>query len=247
MERDNSLRPIVSRVRYAFASAIAPLCYTFLFIVLMIIWRVFNLPSPEETFEIMINWFHKYGYTIVLFAAFLEGLVLINLYLPGSAVVLVAVVAARENLTEVCMLITLASFAFWITAQINYGIGRLGLHWIIIKFGGRSWLERANKWYAKYGAFVIVPTFFHPNLGGFVSVACGVGKYSLRKFMVISLLSVAGWNAVWGVLVYNASDVAEKAATTPWLLFAFLFTWSLAAFVIGFIKSYFKQGFSSKI
>lgn len=214
-------------------SACAPLCYTGLFLLLMLIWRMAELPSPDEVYARIVGLFDSYGVVVVAGAALVEGLVLISLYFPGSAVILIGVAASRGDPIRAMVVVGVVIVAFVVAAHLNYALGYWGFYELIRKLGGRKLLDRAVRRYEKYGALILPPCYMHPNLGGFMAVASGIGRLRWRRFTMITIASITVWNVFWGVFAYYFAEVVESVATQPWLVVAGLGCWSLCAFVWG--------------
>jgi membrane protein DedA with SNARE-associated domain len=218
------------------AGATAPCAYTIGFLLLMLIWRVVDLPSPQEVYDGIVRLYHDYGLVIVAAAAAIEGLVLISLYFPGSGVILIGVAASRGDPTRAVAVVAIVTLAFIVAAQINFVVGYFGLHGLILKMGGSKWLKRAQDRYARNGVYILAPCFVHPNLGGFMSVAAGIGRLQWRKFFIISVASIALWNVFWGFVAYLFAQVVESVATQPFLVLSGLGLWTITAFVWGFLR-----------
>ena len=224
-----------ARIKFALSAAAAPAVYTVLFLLLMILWKIFGLPIPDQVYSYVVDLFREYGLAVVFLAALIEGLVVINLYFPGSAVILLGVATAETPLGAIVVVI-LTTVAFIITAYLDFLLGYFGLHWIIEKLGGGKWLEQAHIRRERYGMYALPLSFIHPNLGGFMSVSCGVGRIRKSSFLLISSLSIISWNAVWGFLAYFMSSGVKKIATEPWLLLIAFIIWTTVAFLIGLSK-----------
>ena len=173
---------------------------------------------------------------IVALAAFVEGLVLVNIYFPGSAVILIGVVAQKGNAMGATHVVLVTMAAFLISGVVNYAIGYFGLHKVIKRFGGDAWLQQAERWYEQSGHKAILTSYMHPNLGAFVSVACGNARYSFISFLKFAAIGAVAWNTLWGLVVYRFADVAKSAATQSWSVIALLLMWAAFAFIKGFVK-----------
>jgi len=51
------------------------------------LWGIYDLPSQQNIIDSAQGLFSKYGIVAILIAAFLEGLILIGNYFPGSMVI----------------------------------------------------------------------------------------------------------------------------------------------------------------
>lgn len=89
----------------------------------------------------------------------------------------------------------------------SYGIG-LGAEKIIElkekKYG--KWLDRAEKWFEKHGAFPIIILFAATPLPhDIVGLLCGVLRYDVKKFLLATFIgkfvmySVLAWSGFFGI------------------------------------------------
>ena len=221
------------KIKRGLTSAIVPLIYMGLFIILSILWKLFSLPEPDEIFNFILNLFNTYGLIIVGLAAFIEGLVLVNIYFPGSAVILIGVVAKKDDPVGAMQVVIVTIIAFLLAAIVNYALGYFGLYTLIRKLGGGEWLKKAEGWYERSGHRAILTSFIHPNLGAFISVACGNARFPFTKFMLYAVVGALLWNTLWGVVVYNFANIMASAATQGWSVAALLLIWTMVAFVKG--------------
>ena len=203
----------------------------------MMLWRLFDLPNPNEMYDHVVRLFREHGAVIVFMSALVEGLVLINLYFPGSAVILLGVAAARGSPLQAAMVVLVASIAFVLSGCINYAIGRTGLYWLVNRLGGTSWLLKAQQTYRRHGAVIIPVAYVHPNLGAFISVSAGVSRLAFGRFALLCLVGVACWNALWGVIAYLFASTVAQLATQPMLLLCLLITWTTIAFLSGLLRN----------
>lgn len=225
-----------SRLRSGLHYAIAPLAYTVLFAIIAIAWKSLHLPAPEEFYIRVVKLYEDYGVIAIAVAAFIEGLMIINLYLPGSAVIILGVATARGHPGIALQVVLITSLMFIVTSILNYLIGYSGLHAGVRKVGGSHFLDRANIWYSRYGARAIVISCFHPNFASFVSAACGIARFPLKKFIPLITISTLTWCVAWGFMAYQFSGAVQSVITHPSLMLVLLSVWTSVAFLYGIFK-----------
>lgn len=230
------LPSLTTRLESGLTNAALPLIYTFLFAVLVTTWKALDWPSPEECYAHIMQLYTTHGHLAVALAALVEGIVLANLYLPGSAVIILGVAAARGNPSEAFVVVAITTSMFILAAVLNYLIGYIGLHRCIRHLGGGRLLDDAQERYSRQGTKALLIASFHPNFAAFVAVACGIAKFPVKRFLSVAALGTVLWNILWGIVAYNLADVVENVATQPGLMFGLLATWSLVAFVAGLFK-----------
>lgn len=226
----------MERFRLALLSATVPLVCTLVLLVALVAWRVADLPDPHESFLLIEKWFLAYGLPLVFLAALLEGVAVINLYVPGSAVIVLGVVFSRTDPLLAVLVVFVATVAFIITAQVNYGVGYFGLHRLLRTFGGGVLIDRAEKYWSRHGDKTLPLAFIHPNIGGFVSIASGNGRYPWKKFFVRSVGYTLAWNVLWGVAAFLLADTVAQTVTQPLILLGGLLIWATIAFAVAYLR-----------
>lgn len=227
---------IPRKVQEALTASIAPAIYTGLFLLLMLVWHVAKLPNPERVFEAVASLYKTHGLWIVGLSAFIEGLVLVNLYFPGSAVILIGVISFRGDSIGAASVVVVTMLAFILAANCNYAFGFFGLHDLIKRLGGGLWLEKAHRWYDTKGHRALLLSYWHPNLGAFVAVACGNARLDYHRFLCLVVIAIIAWNTLWGFLAYNFASLAKETATQPLILLSAFVLWTLIAFFSTLIK-----------
>lgn len=200
-----------------------------LFVGLMIFWRFFDLPTPEEMFNLIVRFFESYGLLVVFIGALGEGVAVVNLYFPGSAAILLGVVASEGDPLQASAVVVVASCGFALAAQFNYLIGRCGLQPLLHRIGGRSLLERSRRKYERQGARSLFWGYFHPNIGGLLAVAAGTGRLRWKYFSRLTVGAITFWNILWGIVVFLSARPVREVATSPYLVLAALGIWLVGA------------------
>jgi len=139
------------------------------------------------------------GDTITAFGAFLVG-------------------ARRLDFMGVYLSTTLGSLA-----------GFMSLFWIGNLLGRKFFIERdyrlfsaeniiqAEKWFRKYGYFLILLNRFFPGIRSIISLAGGISKLGTVRVALLALISAGAWNLIWIAIGYslgnNWETVKEKMGT----------------------------------
>ncbi len=227
----------MQRIRLALLSAAVPLICTAVLLVVLVIWQLVGMPDPKETYTLIEHWFNLYGLPFVFLAALLEGIAVINIYIPGSAVIVLGVVFSYGDPSAAALVVGITTVAFIVTAQVNYALGYFGLHNFLRKLGGGALIDRAQTYWEKKGERTLPLAFIHPNVGGFVSIAAGNGRFPWRKFLARSTVYTLGWNILWGLGAYHFAHAVEETITQPSLLLLGLLTWAAISFWITYVRS----------
>lgn len=206
------------------------------FLILMVVWRVAAFPTPEETFSLIMDFFEEYGQWLVLLGSIGEGIAVLNFYVPGSAVVLLGVIAQRGDPLGALEVVAVASVGFFLAANVNYLLGKLGMYPILHRLGGRKFLERSRHKYAERGTRALALGYFHPNIGGLIAVAAGIAQLPWNSFIFVVGISIAFWNLIWGAAVYLVAGPVEEVATSPFLVLGALVVWLTTSLVLAVLR-----------
>ncbi|EKD90822.1 MAG: hypothetical protein ACD_30C00087G0011 [uncultured bacterium] len=173
----------------------------FLFIVRGII------PSGAEIINSFASLYHKYGYEIIFVAAFLESLVLVNLFVPGQVAMALGAVFARTGQTELPLVILVAGLGAFSGYCLDYILGYFGFSDVIKKMGYSDFLTLAKSNLRKFGKRGLILGFIHSNLGSFLSLTAGTINFNWKIFLTIAILATFVWTSFWGILVYSLGEV----------------------------------------
>lgn len=184
-----------------------PLIILLLYISVIFIYKFLGLPSSEEIIASTTKYYENYGYWVVLVGALVEGALLINWYLPGSVVVALGVVFAKQADLNVFFMLFLVIVGFFTTALFNYALGRYGWYHVLLKLGLRVPLERVQAKVEDKGLKILFTTYVHPNFGALAATASGILRLSFWKFFFYSLISIIVWNSLWTVIFYYFGSV----------------------------------------
>lgn len=172
---------------------------------------MFGIPEQQDIINGAFGLFDLYGYWFVALAAFLEGILLVGLYFPGSVVLVLGVVAAgRSDKLEVWAVALVIMIAFYLSALLNYALGRYGWYHVLAKFGLQKPIGKMEARLKKHGQKILFSTYIHPNLGTFTATAAGILKMSFSIFALFSLLAIIFWNTIWTFVVMVVGEAAVK-------------------------------------
>lgn len=196
-----------------------------LLISLILVIRIFHIPSNDELIKIIRTYFEQYGYPVLFAAALIEAIPVVNFYVPGSSVVLLAAAFSRQGTLNIFSVILLTTTALMAGFVFNYFVGKHGWFKIFIKFGFGEMLENSKKKIEKHGTKWIWISYLHPNLGALTSTAYGILKMPFYKFFITSLFAALFWCAFWGTICFYSSGIIEGIIRARWLLVTVGFVW----------------------
>jgi membrane-associated protein len=145
---------------------------------------------------------------------FIESGVVVGFLLPGDSILFAAGLLAAEPGSSLSLpLLALGAFACAAAGNaVGYWTGRrFGRPWLLARAGRAArHVERAERFYERYGWLAVVAARFIPWARTFTPVAAGVAGMRGAAFASATLTGAAIWGAGLVVRGYLAHDV-------PWL------------------------------
>lgn len=223
-----------------------PISFVVIYLVYVLLWRIFGLPSVGELTQIIERSFLEYGLWIVLVSAFIEGVLLLGQYFPGGFVIFLGVIASRGDIVRAAEVVGIVSIAFFAAYYVNYLLGKYGWYRLFAKFGLGGSIDRAKDKLNKHIFFAVFSNYWDTNIASIIATAAGVLRIPLGKFLLYSVFGIVIWNTVWGVVVYNIGEllIKNELMVSLWVLLV----WMLVIIFRIFFWERIRGGFrSSKI
>ncbi len=138
--------------------------------------------------------------------------------IPSEIVVPYGGFLAAQGHTQLWMVIAVATLANLVGSSIAYGIGRFGGRVLFVRYGryvgvSAHHLDRADRWFVRYGPATVFFTRMMPGIRTFISLPAGIAKMPFAKFLIYSLFGSVIWNAGLAYLGYAAGKAAGE---DPW-------------------------------
>jgi membrane-associated protein len=152
----------------------------------------------DETLGAVIAAYGPWVYTILFAIIFCETGLVVTPFLPGDSLLFAAGAFAAAGSLDPWLLAGLLFAAAVLADAVNYRIGRrIGaraeggkLFGIAIR---REYVEKTQRYYARYGAKTIVLARFVPIVRTFAPFVAGVGSMPYATFAKYNLLGAALW------------------------------------------------------
>ncbi|MCX6818322.1 MAG: DedA family protein [Candidatus Aenigmarchaeota archaeon] len=173
----------------------------------------------DQNINILIATFGPWTYVILFAVIFCETGLVVAPFLPGDSLLFAAgAFAALGSLDFALLFVSLAAAAI-IGDTVNYWLG----HYVgpkvftkkNVRFMNKEHLERAHRFYEKYGGKTIVLARFIPIIRTFAPFVAGIGAMNYRRFIVYNILGAVAWVAVFltgGYLFGNIQVVRDNFA-----------------------------------
>jgi membrane-associated protein len=171
------------------------------------------------------------GIAAIVFA---ESGLLIGFFLPGDTLLFTAGFLAHDGIIGVNVHLMVA--ILFVAAVLGDNVG----YWFGKKAGPRIFkredsilfhkenLQRAEKFYEKWGPITLVIARFTPVVRTFAPIVAGVGKMNYKRFMFYNLFGGLLWTASLTYLGYyggaflEANGIDVEALVVPVIIFAVL-------------------------
>jgi len=133
---------------------------------------------------------------VILFVViFAETGLVITPFLPGDSLLFAAGTLAARGLLDLAALLVLLSLAAVLGHTANYWIGavagaRLAARGRLVR---RDHLERAHRFYERYGGITIVISRFVPIVRTFAPFVAGIARMPYRRFLFFNVAGGLSW------------------------------------------------------
>ena len=202
----------------------APLIILFVIIFLEILAYYQVIPTIDEITVIITDAVENSGLLVVGLISFLENLVGLNVYFPGSVIILIAMTqTAGDPQRAFVTYLVIYAFAF-MAYNVNFLIGKYYFKSVDeIKEKKLPYIDDKkykNMW------FQFLTTFWHPH---FAAVTClYVGSKGYRYMEILKYMVVASfiWNSLWAIVLYNVGLVTKTTSLNfKGLVYLYLIGW----------------------
>ncbi len=209
----------MNRLQTLWQAAQVPLIGACFVVGMYFLWGFFDLPPREVLIEWLRGLIVQYGYIIVFIGAFVESLLVVGWYFPGSLIIFISVIFAPTP-AAAAVSVAVVMMALWCGYTLNYFLGRYGWYRVLVAFGIKQYIDEAKSKLTKYGIFAVFTSYWSPGLAAFISTAAGVMQYPTIAFLSYSLAAVVVWNTFWGLLVYHIGERAlSMFLSWPFMIF----------------------------
>jgi membrane protein DedA with SNARE-associated domain len=163
----------------------------------------------------LINALESYGLLIVFVTMVAESACI---PIPSEIVVPYGGFLAAQGHTQLWMVILVATLANLVGSSIAYAVGRYGGRALFVRYGRyvgvrAHHLDRADRWFLRYGPATVFFTRMMPGIRTFISLPAGIAKMPFVKFLVYSFFGSVIWNSALAYLGYAAGKAAGE---DPW-------------------------------
>ncbi|MDP2946683.1 MAG: hypothetical protein Q8N88_01075 [Nanoarchaeota archaeon] len=198
-----------------------PLSALIFYSCIIILWKTNLIPSPANILIILENLYNSYGLTGLFIASFLEGIVYLGLYFPGSFIVALAVIFSDGTFLSLISISITVAIALTITSLINYFFGTRIKNNIVAE-------KEIKKKIISKGLFV---SMLHPNILAFYFFNSGIKRKNFLKIILVPLIMIP-YGLAMGFLIYSVKEPAKIIVENPLTMITVILIWIIFAFII---------------
>ena len=153
---------------------------------------------------------------LVLYLILFASAVLENLFppVPGDTITVIGAFFVGKGILSFPIVYAVTTFGstcgFMILFYIGYFLEREFFMKKDFKFFSAKSLVSAEKWFEKYGYYVVLGNRFIPGLRSVVSIAAGITVLRPRRIFLFALISAAVWNFIWIYAGYSLGNNWEQ-------------------------------------
>lgn len=156
----------------------------------------------DEALKQLTATYGVWTYAILVLVVFCETGLVVTPFLPGDSLLFAAGAIAADPAAglDPLVLYVLLTIAAIVGDSVNYSIGaRLGIKIfdLNLPFVKREYLDRANEFYAKHGAKMIVMARFVPIVRTFAPFAAGIAKMDYKTFITYNVVGALIWTTLF--------------------------------------------------
>jgi membrane protein DedA with SNARE-associated domain len=148
------------------------------------------------------------GYPGIFIAMFIEGVIT---PIPSEAILPLAGALAYEGVFIVWVVILVATVGATLGSTVAYFLGDYFGRGFVHRFGKyfrltEEHLERAERWFEKWGRASIFIGHSLPGTRSFISFPAGIAKMDLKNFLISTFFGALVWNTVLTLAGYFLSS-----------------------------------------
>ena len=141
-----------------------------------------------------------WGYWFILLIAFLESLVIIGVFLPGTTAIAFMGFFASKGFFNVEMLILFSTVGSMLGDFVSYYLGKKGKILFKSKFDKSELFVKGEKFIEKHGGKSIFLGRFIAGVKPVMPFAAGVLKMKMKRFVTWEIITCASWSAAYILL-----------------------------------------------
>lgn len=193
-----------------------PLSALIFFLSIWLLITLHIIPSPLLIIERLITLYEQIGWPAMFISSFIEATPYLGLYIPGSMVPLVAIIACDGSFLDLFLISFVVTMAITLASIINYFLGRLYPR-----------LARKQNTSKKGLLF----SMLHPNSLAFYMLYAGATRKS-RKILLLVPLIILPYGLLVSFCLWCVRNYLKFVMESPLIICIALFIWVILAFLM---------------
>jgi membrane protein DedA with SNARE-associated domain len=161
---------------------------------------------PTIDADKIINMFEyflqMYGMPFIFIIAFIESLILLGAYFPGTIIIFGTIANITDNIKYFLLCMFSAILGIIAGYLIDYYLGIKAGNKIIKKLKLEKQIKIIKTKIIDNGLFITPIFYYLPGTGSMTSLLFGSMHIGIKKFLSIIIPTVIIWNIIWGSLIY---------------------------------------------
>ena len=206
---------------------VLPMSALIFYIAVVLLWKINLIPPPTEVVNVLENLYNKFGLFGLSIASFLEGIIYLGLYFPGSVIIALAVFLSDGSFISLVSISIVVAITLTITSFINYFLGK---H---VSF-------KKNKEPSKKLSKNLFLSMLHPNILAFYFFNQGLERKGLWKIVFVPIVMIP-YGLFVAYLLFILSSFAKQQIERSWFFFLLIFIWLIIAVMIEYKRKIKKE------
>lgn len=138
------------------------------------------------------------GLLVMFLIIFSESGMMVGFFFPGDTLLFTSGILAASGRLPLVEVVAVVAVAAILGDNVGYHIGRSFGRKLFSKPDSfifrKAYIDRAEKFYEKYGSKTMLLAHFVPIVRTFAPVTAGAGKMPLKKFMIYDAIGDSAWS-----------------------------------------------------
>lgn len=204
---------------------VLPITALVFYLIVVLLWNLNLIPPPIEIVNLLEELYTDYGLIGLAIATFLEGIVYLGLYFPGSFIIALAVFLSDGSFSSLIRISLVVSITLTLTSFINYILGK----YILFR---KTSIKTKSKKFSKG----MLASMIHPNILAFYFFNAGLKKTGLWKIIFVPLIMIP-YGFIFAYVLYTFSKILKPALESPVILLLLILIWLVIAFILEHSKN----------
>ncbi len=160
------------------------------------------LPDTQQVLHLLQQAYQLYGYGIVFLFSFLEGIFIVGMFVPGTAIVMFGATLAGKGLLSLPLVIMAAAAGLICGSLVSYLLGKFAWRHMVPKIqGAGQFLTKMQNWHSE-ASWITFLSFASTGIGAGIATAAGALRMPFRSLAVFVSCAHLFWVTVWASIAY---------------------------------------------